>query len=84
MRFKRTRAIRAEYCNLGEGHKKGGVQGDTGWLLRNVLVPVPKAADWLRFNGWLEQQRLACGPRRLAGRRENRGKGFARERTSRK
>ncbi len=62
---------RAEYCNPGEGHEKGGVEGENGWFRRNVLVPVPKAADLNSFNHWLEEQCQRCGERRITGREES-------------
>ncbi len=35
----------AEFCTPGEGHKKGGVEGEGGYFRRNHLVPVPCVAD---------------------------------------
>ena len=35
----------AEFCTPGEGHEKGGVEGEGGYFRRNHLVPVPAAAD---------------------------------------
>jgi transposase len=35
----------AEFCTPGEGHEKGGVEGEGGYFRRNHLVPVPSAAD---------------------------------------
>ena len=31
----------AEFCTPGEGHEKGGVEGEVGYFRRNHLVPVP-------------------------------------------
>jgi hypothetical protein len=31
----------AEFCTPGEGHEKGGVEGEGGYFRRNHLVPVP-------------------------------------------
>ena len=64
---------RAEFCNPGEGHEKGGVEGENGWFRRNHLVPVPKATDLDSFNRWLEEQCRAGGQRRIAGRGETIG-----------
>lgn len=35
----------AEFCTPGEGHEKGGVEGEVGCFRRNHLVPVPDVAD---------------------------------------
>lgn len=62
---------RAEYCNRGAGHEKGGVEGENGWFRRNVLTPVPRAVDLASFNRWLEEQCELCGERRITGRAES-------------
>ena len=33
----------AEFCTPGEGHEKGGVEGEVGYFRRNHWVPVPVA-----------------------------------------
>jgi transposase len=35
----------AEFCTPGEGHEKGGIEGEGGYFRRNHFVPVPSAAD---------------------------------------
>jgi hypothetical protein len=35
----------AEFCTPGEGHEKGGVEGEAGYFRRNHWVPLPEAAD---------------------------------------
>jgi transposase len=35
----------AEFCTPGEGHEKGGVEGEVGYFRRNHWVPVPVASD---------------------------------------
>ena len=32
----------AEFCTPGEGHEKGGIEGEGGYFRRNHLVPVPR------------------------------------------
>jgi transposase len=43
----------AEFCTPGEGHEKGGVEGEGGYFRRNHLVPVPEVADLDAFNALL-------------------------------
>jgi transposase len=35
----------AAFCTPGEGHEKGGVEGEVGYFRRNHWVPLPEAAD---------------------------------------
>jgi hypothetical protein len=43
----------AEFCTPGEGHEKGGVEGEGGYFRRNHLVPVPDVADRDALNALL-------------------------------
>jgi transposase len=55
------------FCTPGEGHEKGGVEGEVGYFRRNVWVPVPKANDVDELNALLataceqEQRRVISG-----------------------
>jgi hypothetical protein len=40
----------SEFCTPGEGHEKGGVEGEGGYFRRNHLVPVPQIASWEELN----------------------------------
>ena len=57
----------AEFCTPGEGHEKGGVEGEAGFFRRNHLVPVPAARDLDELNAMLlasceeELQRIIGG-----------------------
>jgi transposase len=58
----------AVFCTPGEGHEKGGIEGEGGYFRRNHLVPVPQARDLEDLN---EQILVACyedEQRRIAGR----------------
>jgi transposase len=41
---------RAEFCTPGEGHEKGGVEGEAGYFRRNHWVPVPVATSLASLN----------------------------------
>jgi hypothetical protein len=43
-------AHQAEFCTPGEGHEKGGVEGELGYFRRNHRVPVAVAADLAALN----------------------------------
>jgi len=57
----------AEFCNPGQGHEKGGVEGEVGYFRRNHWVPVPQARDLAELNQHLllacqqDQQRVLAG-----------------------
>ena len=40
----------AEFCTPGEGHEKGGVEGEVGYFRRNHWVPVTVASDLAALN----------------------------------
>jgi transposase len=40
----------SEFCTPGEGHEKGGVEGEAGYFRRNHWVPVPQAVDLAGLN----------------------------------
>jgi hypothetical protein len=63
----------SEFCTPGEGHEKGGVEGEAGYFRRNHWVPVPAAPD---LNDLNRQLLTACRQderRRIAGREQNVG-----------
>jgi len=41
--FRSHWGFESEFCTPGEGHEKGGVEGENGYYRRNHLVPLPKA-----------------------------------------
>jgi transposase len=56
------------FCNRGQGHEKGGVEGLVGYARRNYLVPVPVADSLEDLNKKLLEACLAYGSHRIAGR----------------
>jgi transposase len=70
----------AEFCTPGEGHEKGGVEGEAGYFRRNHLVPVPHVADMDALNALLLAGCRADEARVLAGRIQSVGAAMAEER----
>jgi transposase len=63
----------------GKGNDKGKVEGLVGWIRRNLLVPMPRAASHEALNTWLiEGCRHRLGDR-LRGHQETIGKRLARD-----
>lgn len=56
------------FCNPGQGHEKGGVEGLVGYARRNYMVPVPEAETLEVLNERLLKECLSYGDHRLAGR----------------
>lgn len=56
------------FCNPGQGHEKGGVEGLVGYARRNYMVPVPEAETLETLNEKLLKDCLAYGSHRISGR----------------
>jgi transposase len=63
----------ASFCTPGEGHEKGGVEGEAGYFRRNHLVPVPAASNLDALNARLMADCRHDESRVLAGRTESVG-----------
>jgi hypothetical protein len=66
--FRSHWGFRAEFCTPGEGHEKGGVEGEGGQYRRNHLVPVPQVRNLEALNRLLEASSLEEQNRMIAGR----------------
>ena len=60
----------ADFCTPGEGHEKGGVEGEAGYFRRNHWVPVPAARDLAELNRKLLSDCRQDEDRILSGRSE--------------
>ncbi len=60
----------ADFCTPGEGHEKGGVEGEVGFFRRNHWVPVPLAHDLAELNAKLLADCRHDESRVLSGRPE--------------
>ena len=58
------------FCNPGQGHEKGGVEGLVGYARRNYMVPIPEAETLEALNEKFLQDCLSYGNHRLAGREQ--------------
>ena len=72
----------AEFCTPGEGHEKGGVEGEAGYFRRNHWVPVPQAADLDALNAQLLAGCRADEARVIHGRTQTVGEAVTIERAS--
>ena len=63
----------AEFCTPGEGHEKGGVEGEGGQFRRNYLVPMPKVGNLEELNRILESGSIQEQNRTITGRSQTIG-----------
>jgi transposase len=80
MAFRSHWRFAAEFCTPGEGHEKGGIEGEGGYFRRNHLVPVPCVADLDALNTMLMTACRADEARILDGRTDTIGAAMAIER----
>ncbi len=65
--FRSHWGFQTEFCNPGQGHEKGGVEGEVGYFRRNHLVPVPQVASLEELNQVLLAACRADEQRRITG-----------------
>jgi hypothetical protein len=70
----------ASFCTPGEGHEKGGVEGEVGMFRRNHLVPVPAVRDLDDLNAMLLAGCREDEARLIDGREQTVGEALAIER----
>ena len=70
----------ASFCTPGEGHEKGGVEGEVGYFRRNYLVPVPAVKDFAAVNAFLLTACRDEEKRVISGRSQSVGEALAIER----
>jgi transposase len=78
--FRSHWGFESEFCTPGEGHEKGGVEGEGGQFRRNYLVPVPKVRDLEELNRLLASGLKEEENRVIAGRGQTIGAGMIIER----
>lgn len=75
-------AFRADYCNPGEAHEKGLVEGLVGLARRNALVPMPRADNWEEIQSLLLERCFEYLGHRIPGRDGTVGEMLREERAS--
>jgi len=70
IKFKSYYNFTPRFCNLGQGHEKGGVEGLVGYARRNYMVPVPIVGSLEELNDNLLEACIAYGGHRIAGQEE--------------
>jgi transposase len=57
--FKWHYRFKANFCNVGEGHEKGHVEGKIGYVRRNWMSPPPVISEVAEFNDHLREEMVA-------------------------
>lgn len=65
--FRSHYLFESRYCTPGQGHEKGGVENDIGYVRRNFLVPIPVVDSYDQLNAHLRQACLQDTHRRMRG-----------------
>ena len=78
--FRSHWGFESEFCTVGRGNEKGGVEGEGGYFRRNHLVPVPKAANLEALNGQMLEGSREDETRVISGRSTNVGEAMNVER----
>jgi transposase len=53
--FRSYYLFESHYCTPAQGHEKGGVESDVGYVQRNFFAPMPKVKDFAELNAMLQQ-----------------------------
>jgi transposase len=69
--FRSHYLFESRYCTPGQGHEKGGVENDVGYVRRNFLVPIPEVETYAELNQHLRQACLQDTQRRMRGQPQN-------------
>lgn len=78
--FRSHWGFESEFCTPGEGHEKGGVEGENGYFRRNHLVPLPKVGSWEELNRFLLEESKRDEQRVIGDRSQTVGAGMCLER----
>ena len=70
-KFKADYNFTSRFCNPGQGHEKGGVEGLVGYARRNYMVPIPQAKNLEELNMMLLQECQAYGDHRINGKEKS-------------
>ena len=71
--FRSHWGFESEFCTVGAGHEKGGVEVENGYFRRNHLVPVPKVGTLAELNALLLQGAKDDEQRVISGRAQSIG-----------
>ena len=68
--FRSYYLFESHYCTPAQGHEKGGVENDVGYVQRNFFSPIPQVASFAELNELLWQMCLDNLERKVRGQDE--------------
>ena len=68
--FRSHYLFESRYCTPAQGHEKGGVENDVGYVQRNFLSPIPQVKDFAELNAYLLDCCRRDIQRRVRGQKE--------------
>ncbi len=68
--FRSFYLFESHFCTPAQGHEKGGVESDVGYVQRNFFAPIPKANSFETLNETLRQACLLDTHRHVRGQPE--------------
>lgn len=68
IKFRAYYNFSSRFCNPGQGHEKGGVEGIVGYTRRNYMVPIPSVESLAELNERLLSKCVCFGDHRISGR----------------
>lgn len=78
--FRSHWGFQSQFCTPGEGHEKGGIEGEVCYFRRNHWVPVPEATELETLNKQLLALCHVDESRHIAGHEDTVGAGMLKER----
>jgi transposase len=68
--FRSHYLFESRYCTPAQGHEKGGVESDVGYVQRNFMSPIPQVKDYAELNAHLLERCRRDVQRRVRGQKE--------------
>ncbi len=78
-KFKAYYNFEARFCNVAQGHEKGGVEGLVGFSRRNYMVPIPNAESIAKLNEKILQECINYGNHIISGKERSVNEDFENE-----
>ncbi len=78
-KFKAYYNFEARFCNVGQGHEKGGVEGLVGFSRRNYMVPIPHVESMAELNEKILRECMNYGDHIISGKERSVTENFENE-----
>lgn len=69
--FRSYYLFESHFCTPAQGHEKGGVESDVGYVQRNFMAPIPQVSSYAELNTALQEACLQNVQRHVRGQAPN-------------